>query len=112
MLRWLAFLLAAPLLAQECTYVVRPASFTEPAAERTETIEVSVSRGGCAWTSRSNVPWITVSFGQSGSNNGSVGIRVDANREAVTRTGSLTIAGQTVSVVQAAANCTFTLNPQ
>ena len=112
MLRGLAFILAAPLLAQECAYVVRPASFTEPAAERTETIEVSVSRGGCAWTSRSNVPWITVSFGQSGSNNGSVGIRVDANREAVTRTGSLTIAGQTVSVVQAAANCTFTLNPQ
>ncbi len=112
---WLLLSLTAPLLlAQECTYVVSPSSFSLPAtgdAALAKMLNVDVSRGGCAWTSRSNVPWITVSFGQSGTNDGTVGIRVDENREAVTRTGSLTIAGQTVSVLQAAANCTFTLNP-
>ena len=112
-----AFLLlafTAPLLAQECTYVVTPVSLSLPATgdlALAPTLKVDVSRGGCAWTARSNVAWITVSFGQTGSNDGTVGIRVDDNREATTRTGSLTIAGQTVSVLQSAANCTFTLTP-
>ena len=94
--------------------MVSPSSFSLPAtgdAALAKTLTVNASRGGCAWTARSNVSWITVSFGQSGTNDGTVGIRVDDNREATTRTGSLTIAGQTVSVLQAAANCTFTLNP-
>ena len=112
---WLLWSLTAPLLlGQECTFVVSPSSFSLPAtgdAALVKTLTVNASRGGCAWTARSNVPWITVSFGQSGTNDGTVGIRVDDNREATTRTGSLTIAGQTVSVLQAAANCTFTLNP-
>jgi hypothetical protein len=69
------------------------------------------TRLGCAWTARSNVPWIRVSFGQSGNGNGTVGITADINREAVARSGSLTIAGQTISIQQAAANCTFLLNP-
>lgn len=112
----LLLLLAAalPLLAQECVYTVTPPSFNVPANEGggiARTIRIDVNRGGCAWTSRSNVDWITVSFGQSGTNDGTVGIRVEDNRDAITRSGSLTIAGQTVSVLQAAANCAFALNP-
>ncbi len=114
---WLLLSLTTPLLlgqGQECTYVVSPSSFSLPAtgdAALAKALTVDVSRGGCAWTARGNVPWITVSFGQAGTNDGTVGIRVEENREATTRTGSLTIAGQTVSVLQAAANCTFSLNP-
>ncbi len=113
--RWLLLLTAAPvLLAQECTYVVSPARLDLPAtssAALAPTLRVDVNRGGCAWTARSNVSWIAVIFGQTGTNNGTVGVTVEPNREAVTRSGSLTIAGQTVRVLQAAANCPFTLNP-
>ncbi|MBM3796894.1 MAG: hypothetical protein FJW31_23250 [Acidobacteria bacterium] len=107
-------LLALPALAQECVYTVSPTSFSVPAAETggiVRTLRIDVSRGGCAWTARSNVSWITVSFGQSGTNDGTVGIRVDDNREALTRLGTLTIAGQTIPVTQAAANCNFTIFP-
>lgn len=91
--------------------MVTPGSLSVSAAEATPQFTVAASRGLCVWTSRSNVEWITISFGQTGAGNGTVGIRILANREAVARSGSLTIAGQTVSVQQAAANCTFTLNP-
>ena len=96
---WLLLSLTTPLLlAQECAYVVSPASFSLPAtgdAALAKQLTVDVSRGGCAWTARSNVAWVTVSFGQSGTNDGTVGIRVEENREATTPTGSLTMAGQT-----------------
>ncbi len=115
MLRLLGLVFAAPLLlAQECTYVVTPARLDFPAtgdAALAPTLRIDVSRGGCAWSARSNVPWVTISFGQSGSNDGTVGIRAEVNRDAVTRSGSLTVAGQTIPVLQAAATCTFTLNP-
>lgn len=110
---WLP-LLAFPALAQECVYTVSPTSYSVPAAETggiVRTLRIDVSRGGCAWSARSNVSWITVSFGQSGTNDGTVGIRIDDNRDALTRLGTLTIAGQTISVTQAAANCTFTVFP-
>ncbi|MCC6537488.1 MAG: hypothetical protein IT162_08070 [Bryobacterales bacterium] len=111
---WYLPLLALPALAQECVYTVAPTSYSVPASESggiVRTLQIDASRGGCAWTARSNVNWITVSFGQSGTNDGTVGIRIDDNREALSRFGSLTIAGQTISVTQAAANCTFTINP-
>ncbi len=111
-LRWLPLLLAAPVFAQNCTYGVTPASVSISAAEATPQFTVTASPGLCTWTSRSNVDWITISFGQTGAGNGTVGVRILANREAVSRSGSLTIAGQTVSIQQAAAVCTFTLNPE
>lgn len=106
---------ASAVSAQECTFIVSPVRFDLPAtgdAALARTLTVNASRGGCAWTAVSGVSWIAVSFGQAGSNDGTVGIRVDPNRDAVTRSGSLTIAGQTISVLQAAATCTFTLNPE
>jgi hypothetical protein len=66
---------------------------------------------GCTWTAGSNVPWITVTSGASGSGNGSVGFDVAANTGAA-RTGTLTIAGATFTVSQAAAStCTYSVNP-
>jgi hypothetical protein len=53
-------------------------------------------------------PWITLTSGSAGSGNGSVGFTVASNPYNV-RTGSLIIAGQTLSVQQATA-CVFTLD--
>ncbi|HEX5474451.1 MAG TPA: BACON domain-containing carbohydrate-binding protein [Vicinamibacterales bacterium] len=63
--------------------------------------EVDVTAGpGCAWTATSNVPWVTISDGATGMSNGKVHFEVDGNDTGITRTGTLTIAGQTFTIVQ------------
>src|SRR4029077_3034162 len=58
---------------------------------------------GCAWTAVSNSSFISVTSGGSGTGTGTVTINVAASSGA-TRTGTLTIAGQTVTVNQQGAN--------
>ncbi len=57
--------------------------------------------GGCSWTAVSQVNWIAVTSGASGSGNGTVSLTVAANSGA-SRSGVVTIAGQTYTVTQAA----------
>jgi hypothetical protein len=58
--------------------------------------------GGCTWTAVSNTPsWITIQSGQKGSGFGTVMFEVKENRND-DRTGTLTVAGHTVTVRQAA----------
>jgi hypothetical protein len=54
----------------------------------------------CGWTAASNSGWITVDPPTSGVGNGSISYSVAANT-GPTRTGSLTIGGQTVDITQA-----------
>ena len=63
---------------------------------------------GCAWTAASSDPWITVTSGVAGNGNGSVAFTVASNPFNV-RTGTLLIAGQTLTVQQAT-SCTFQLD--
>ncbi len=68
---------------------------------------VSVSVGapkGCSWTAISNVPWVTVKSGGSGSGGGVVVLNVAPNT-GNSRSGTVTIAGQTFSVTQGAGAC-------
>ena len=66
---------------------------------------------GCAWTGVSNnTGWLTVTSGASGSGNGSVGFSATANASATQRVGTLTVAGQPVTVTQAGVGCTFTMS--
>jgi hypothetical protein len=66
--------------------------------------DVGVSaQGGCSWTARSNTPWITVVSGASGVGAGAVALSVAANASLQARSGTVTIAGQTYTVDQAAA---------
>ena len=61
---------------------------------------------GCAWTGVSNATWITVTSGGSGTGNGTVAYSVAANTSTSPRTGTLTIAGQTLTVTQSGI-CSF-----
>ena len=55
---------------------------------------------GCAWTATSNVGWITITSGASGTGGGQVTYSVTPNTSGATRTGTLTIAGQTFTITQ------------
>ena len=55
---------------------------------------------GCAWTASTATPWFTIVSGTSGTGPGTVSISPAANTSAP-RVGSLTVAGQIVTVYQA-----------
>jgi subtilisin family serine protease len=88
--------------APACTYALSQTaqSFSSGAASGT----VNVTAGaGCTWTAASNDPsFITITSGTGGTGNGTLSFSVAANAGAA-RTGTLTIAGQTFTVTQAAA---------
>jgi hypothetical protein len=84
-----------------CTFAIAPTSQNMPAPGGTGTVTVTTA-SGCAWTAASNAPWLTITSGASGIGNGSVGFSAAAN-VAGSRTGTLTIAGQTFTVTQDAA---------
>jgi hypothetical protein len=90
-----------------CTYSVSPLTPSFQASGGNVTLTVSGSPTGCSgsWTALSNASWITVASGGSGSGSGSftVGLSVAANQGAA-RVGTLTVAGQTVTVSQGAAS--------
>ena len=94
-----------------CTYSIAPTSQNVDANANAGTVAVTAG-AGCTWTAASNAPFIAVTAGASGSGNGSVGLSVTANTGAA-RSGTVTIAGQTFTVNQAAfvAPCTFTIAP-
>jgi hypothetical protein len=84
-----------------CTYAISPTS--RPSVKggiRSETVTVTAA-AGCAWTATSNVSWITVTSGATGSGNGTVVYSVEPNPGTGGRTGTLTIAGRTFTVTQA-----------
>jgi hypothetical protein len=75
----------------------------------TGTVEVQTTNA-CTWTASSNASWITVTSGASGTGDGRVGYLVLPNAGG-SRSGTLTIAGQTFTVTQPALTCSYTVSP-
>jgi uncharacterized repeat protein (TIGR01451 family) len=65
-------------------------------------VSVTSGSGACTWNAVSNSAWIHVTGGASGSGSGTVNLSIDPNTTGSSRTGTLTIAGQTVSIFQRA----------
>jgi uncharacterized protein (TIGR03437 family) len=93
---------ASALPSTPCNYAIAPtAAQAVGQAGGTGTVTVT-STSGCAWTAQSNVPWMTVTSGATGTANGSVGYTIAANA-GLERGGTIFIAGQTFMVTQAGA---------
>jgi hypothetical protein len=82
-----------------CNYSVSAPSFSVPSGASTQTESVT-STAGCTWTASSNAGWITVSPA-TGTGSGTVTLTIAANT-GTARAGTASIAGQTVTVNQAA----------
>jgi hypothetical protein len=82
-----------------CTYVVSPTSEVFSADGGTGIVSVG-SAGGCAWSAVSHEGWIIITSGSSGSGNGTVQYTVSSNSGASSRTGTMTVSGQTVTILQ------------
>ena len=95
-----AFIVKISDVAVGCTFSIAPTSESFPASGGTGSLAV-MAPDGCMWTASSNDSWITITSGESGSGNGTVEYSVAANLGASSRTGTMTIAGQTFTVTQA-----------
>jgi hypothetical protein len=93
--------------AASCTFTVNPETLTPAAAGGATGVDVTAA-AGCAWTAATSTPWITISSGATGSGNGRVNFSIGANT-GPPRTGSLLVAGRTVTVNQSS-GCTFALS--
>ena len=65
---------------------------------------------GCTWTASSSAGWITITAGGGGSGNGSVSYTVAANTTINSRSGTITVAGQTLAITQTGIDCTYSLS--
>ena len=96
--------------AASCTYSLSATSASVPSTGSTAGSLSVVTGTSCSWTAVSNAAWITVTNGASGSGIGQVAYTVAANTTGSQRVGTMTIAGQTFTVTQAAASCTYSLS--
>ncbi|MET0203318.1 MAG: PQQ-dependent sugar dehydrogenase [Casimicrobiaceae bacterium] len=86
--------------AAACSYSLSSAQASFGGAGGTGSVNVSAG-AACPWTARSNVSWVTLTSGTSGSGSGVVAYTVAAYPgPAKNRSGTLTIAGQTFTVKQ------------
>jgi hypothetical protein len=93
-----------------CSYSIQPTGQTLPNGGGTGTIDVTTTANSCAWTAKSNVGWILITAGATGTGNGPVTFTVGAN-DGGSRTGTLSVAGHTFTVAQAGASCSYSINP-
>jgi len=92
-----------------CSYALSAPGATLPPEGGAGSVGVNTA-AGCPWTASSNVGWLTITAGPSGSGPGNVGFAASA-QSGGSRSGTLSIAGQTFTVTQAA-GCTFTISPE
>ena len=111
----IALALAAPLLAQNCEYVVTPSEFNLTAdGQSPRSVLVTQTPGSSCglYLANTTVPWIHIDPNFSGGLPGtSVNFTVDANLAAAPRSGVMQIALKTVTVKQDGAKCDFSVSP-
>lgn len=82
-----------------CTLAVSATSFTLPSGGGSRSVSVA-SPTNCSWTAVSHVPWITITAGAASAAPATVTFDVAPNDTEAGRTGTLTVAGTTVTVNQ------------
>jgi hypothetical protein len=91
---------AAPPPTPTCSYALSRTELTVAAIDLTESVRVETA-AGCAWTAQSQASWITITSGASGAGPSDVRCTVALNVALTRRTGTILVAGQTVTITQA-----------
>jgi hypothetical protein len=92
-----------------CTFTLTTSAVSIGSNAGTASVGIS-GVAGCTWNAVSSADWITITGGSSGTGNGTMTLGVTANATSAARMATLTVAGGTLTVTQAAASCTFTLS--
>jgi len=94
-------LTSASVSTSSCSASITPSSATFTPQGGTGQTSVVIG-SGCTWVALSNSGWITINSGSPGSGNGTVAYTVASNTSDSSRTSSVTIAGRTFTITQAA----------
>ncbi|EIJ43642.1 hypothetical protein BegalDRAFT_2807 [Beggiatoa alba B18LD] len=102
-------------LVSSCAYTLSPSVSSDiPASGATGlSISLGATTSNCAWTASSNVSWITLDK-LNGQGSTELTFSVDANTSTSPRTGTLIIAGQTISITQLGMEetaCSYSISP-
>ncbi|HEX4945398.1 MAG TPA: BACON domain-containing carbohydrate-binding protein, partial [Blastocatellia bacterium] len=89
-----------------CTFTLSPANASFGTTGGTGSVAVTASASTCSRTATSNASWVTITSGASGTGDGAVGYSVAANTGG-SRSGTMTIGGQTFTVNQS--GCSYSL---
>jgi hypothetical protein len=92
-----------------CLYTLSPTTAIVTASGGEYSAGVTAGTG-CGWNAAGNDEWISIKTGTGGTGNGTVSYTVTANPGQAKRTGTITIAGQTLTVEQAGAPCSYSLD--
>ena len=99
--------------ATVCTYCLSKSNDSFLAAGGNGSITVITAGTGCSWTAVSNAGWLHTS--SSGTGDGAVSYSVDAYTGTNSRNGTITIKGETLSILQApppsSATCNYVIAP-
>jgi hypothetical protein len=87
-------------LVPVCAFTLSPTSKTYTASGGKGSVNVVSSSSGCTWTAKSNASWIAITSGSTGTGSKTMKYSVAINRTRAARTGTMTIAGQTFTVLQ------------
>ena len=93
-----------------CAFDVSPTDQFLPGVLNSSSVNIRAA-SGCAWTAFTNDLWISITSPASGNGNGTVTFQLLANPDSFNRKGLLTVGGQSISVVQAPAGCTYSVAP-
>ncbi|HKO57042.1 MAG TPA: N,N-dimethylformamidase beta subunit family domain-containing protein [Thermoanaerobaculia bacterium] len=93
-----------------CVFTVTPSTVTFSYDGGAATIDVTTN-ALCAWSATSNAPWLVITGGASGTGSAKVSYEVQPNGTGMQRSGTMTIAGKTVTVTQTSIECTFSITP-
>ncbi len=107
MLETIGYSIAGTIAPPPCTYSLSATSLSVATTGGNGTVGILPSATTCTWAASSNVTWIQVVSGATGTGSGTVGFSVDAHTGA-SRSGTLTVAGQTFTVNQS--GCSVTLS--
>lgn len=96
----------------QCTYTVSPVELVFGSGGGSDSVTVTTATN-CSWTAADDHDWITVANGASGTGDGTVRIDVLPNPTDASRMGTLTVAGQGISVRQDArtGSCDYLVQP-
>ena len=82
-----------------CTYTVSGNTTSFPATGGATNLNITTG-SLCSWSAVSNVPWISIIGADTGKGSSVVSYAVDANLTTAPRTGTLTVAGSTLTITQ------------
>jgi uncharacterized repeat protein (TIGR03803 family) len=95
-----------------CTFTLTPTVEKVTVRGGKKSVSVKAKGTNCTWTAVSNDSFITITAGTNGTGNGRVSFTVPGNTNTTALVGTLTIAGESVTVTQAPGGCTFRLSPK